>query len=408
MRQRYHQVYVFCLLAVLALSMQSCLGIGDNTGSNTNFQQATTTPNGTPIGVNTSEQAIFKGKIYFTIDRNLYVLDGNRNVKQLTHGMDVRDPAVSPDGKWIAFIVRHDDKNYSDLALMSAKGGSWRILCSGVGNYLPNPPYAPKSTAAWFAQPAWAPDSQHLLFLSDFQKEKWDPGVNAFLLDLMVFSNAINDPCPSQAKNVAFASYGDGGDRDPSYRPHRNEVVYTHFAYDSSQTKQVIQLLLTNPNTISTHPQIGYKPGVYEFDPSVALSPPTPDLTNMQPAFSPDGNSLAYIRRQDATHMALYSMSVPDGLTNGLKPTPDVEQKALAPYQQSSLILTSLYVSQPVWSPDGKQIAYLNYTNNVFNIWLANLKVDAKTRRYTMNGTPVQLTDAGGHLNADSRPFWTP
>src|SRR5438477_9346414 len=136
MRQRSIQVYRFCLLALLAMSMQSCLGIGDNTGStsNSNFKQATTTANGTPIGVNTSDQAIFKGKIYFTVDRNLYVLDGNRNVKLLTHGMDVRDPAVSPDRKWIAFIIRHDDKNYSDLALMSASGGPWRILCSGVGN----------------------------------------------------------------------------------------------------------------------------------------------------------------------------------------------------------------------------------------------------------------------------------
>ena len=413
MRQRYHQVYVFCLLAVLALSMQSCLGIGGNTGinSSTNFKQATTTSNGTSIGVNTSDQAIFKGKIYFTLDRNLYVLDGNRNIKQLTHGMDVRDPAVSPDGKWIAFIVRHDDKNYSDLVYMPTSGGPVKILCTGAGRYINNPPYpAPKSTSAWYAQPAWAPDSTHLLFLSDFQKEQWNPGVDAFLLDLMVFSISIHDSCPSQARNVAFASYGDGGDRDPSYRPHHNEVVYTHFAYDSSQTKQVIQILLTNPDTIATHPQMGYKPGVYEFDPAVALTPPTPDLTNMEPTFSPDGNSLAYIRRQDATHMALYIMRVPDGLTNGLKPTADIAQKALAPYQQSSLILTSLYVSQPIWSPDGKQIAYLNYTNNVFNIWLVNLSVNAKTGLYTMsnNSTPVQLTDAGGHLNADSRPFWTP
>jgi hypothetical protein len=39
-----------------------------------------------------------------------------------------------------------------------------------------------------------------------------------------------------------------------------------------------------------------------------------------------------------------------------------------------------------------------------------NLSFNAKAGLYTMNdkSTPVQLTDAGGHLNADSRPFWTP
>lgn len=409
MRQRYTLLYTWGLLAVLALSMQSCLGIGDNNSSNSsgNFKQTKTASDGPSIGVNTSDSAIFKGKIYFTLDRNLYVLDGSRQIKQLTHGLDVRDPAVSPDGKWIAFIIHHDDKNYSDLAYMPTGGGPVKILRSGAGQYILNPPYpAPKSTAAWYAQPAWAPDSRHLLFLSDFQKEVWNPGVDAFLLDLMVFSTSIDDP--THVTNVAFASYGDGGDRDASYRPHRNEVVFTHFAYDSSQTKQVIQIRLTNPDTIATHPQEGYKPGVYEFDPSLSLTPPTPNLANMEPAFSPDGNFLAYIRRQDATHMGLYIMPVPDGLTGDLKPTPDIEQKALVPYQKSSLILTSLYVSQPVWSPDGKQVAYLTYNNNAFNIWLANLTVDPKTGAYTMKDTPVQLTDAGGHLNADSRPFWTP
>jgi dipeptidyl aminopeptidase/acylaminoacyl peptidase len=391
--------------------MQSCLGIGNNTSSNSseNFKQTKTSSNGPSIGVNTSDQAIFKGKIYFTLDRNLYVLDGNRQIKQLTHGLDVRDPAVSPNGKWIAFVIHHDDKNYSDLAYMPISGGPVKILCTGVGTYVPNPPYpAPLSTAVWYAQPAWAPESNHLLFLSDFQKNVWNPGVDAFLLDLMVFSISINDSCPSHAKNVAFASYGDGGDRDPSYRPHRNEVIYTHYAYDSSQTKQVIQIFLTNPDTIATHPEMGYKPGVYEFDPAVALTPPTPDLANLEPAFSPDGNFLAYVRRLDATHMGLYIMPVADGLTGEPKPTPDIERKALASYQKSSLIVTSLYVSQPIWSPDGKQIAYLTYTNNAFNIWLANLTVDPKTGAYTMKETPVQLTDAGGHLNADSRPFWTP
>jgi dipeptidyl aminopeptidase/acylaminoacyl peptidase len=224
----------------------------------------------------------------------------------------------------------------------------------------------------------------------------------------MVFSISIDGSCPQDAKNVAFASYGDGGDRDPSYRPHHNEVVFTHFAYDSSQIKQVIQIRLTNPDTIATHPRMGYKPGLYEFDPAVSLTPGTPDLANLEPSFSPDGKFLAYIRRQDATHMGLYIMPVLDGLTSGLKPTPDIGQKALAPYQKSSLILSSLYVSQPVWSPDGKQIAYLTYTSSTFNIWLANLSIDPKTGAYTMKDGPVQLTDAGGHLNADSRPFWTP
>src|ERR1700730_10793219 len=89
------------LLLLMGLSLQSCLGIGD---SNNGFQTKTT--GGTQIGVNQTDQAIFQGKIYFTLNRSLNVLDGKHEIKDLTRRLDVRDPTVSPDGKWVAFIIR--------------------------------------------------------------------------------------------------------------------------------------------------------------------------------------------------------------------------------------------------------------------------------------------------------------
>jgi Tol biopolymer transport system component len=84
---------------------------------------------------------------------------------------------------------------------------------------------------------------------------------------------------------------------------------------------------------------------------------------------------------------------------------PTAIKAALAPYAKSSLIVSGQFISQPVWSPDGKQIAYLSYNNSEFDIWLANVSIDAKTSAYKMNGSPVQLTQGG--VDADSRPFWT-
>jgi len=223
---------------MLALSLQSCLGIGDNNGQ---FKSTSTGNNGNQIGINTTDQAVFKGKIYFTLDRNLYVVDGTRQLTQLTHGMEVRDPAVSPNGKWIAFIIHY--KDYSDLAYMPSSGGKPIILRTGTGSYVPNPGFPPKSTHHWYFQPSWAADSDHLLFLSDI--EKFYPksiGVDAFLLDLMIFSISIHSPTAFQ--EVAYSTYGDGGLRDPSYRPkHGDQIVYTNYKYDSgTKTHQVIQL----------------------------------------------------------------------------------------------------------------------------------------------------------------------
>jgi len=405
MEQKTMKKYIpwrtFFLLMLLALSVQSCLGIGSSTSQN--FKQVNT-GNG-QIQVNTGNNALFKGKIYFTQNRVLLSIDGSRNVNVLTPAKyDVRNPAVSPDGKWLAFIIRY--KYSSDLVYMPVNSTHWTVLRTGSGEYIPNPPYpAPKSTHKWYAEPSWAADSTHLLFLSDFEKLTVNPGVDSQLLDLQVFSISKNNP--GQAQEVAYAAYGDGGDSDPSYRPgpgHQNQVVFTRFQYDSSHTQQVIQIYLVDANYIATHPNAGYQAGVNLSDPAVALTPFTTSVSNMQPAFSPNGNELAYVRRIDATHMGIYVMPVANDITSNPS-SAAVQKTALAGYAKSTLLVSGQFVSQPVWSPDGKQIAYLNYANNEFNIWLANVSVDAKTGAYVMNGSPVPLTSGG--IDADSRPFWT-
>lgn len=421
--KRYIPWHLFLLLAVLAFSVQSCFWSGNS--SSGNFK-TTTTKSGKQIGVNQASQAVFKGKIYFTINRDLYVLDGTRTVTQLTHGIDVRDPAVSPDGKWIAFIERYYD--YSNLAIMPANGGAIRVLLSGNGHFFTvgTPPNTfTHNDYNWFAQPSWSPDSKSLIFLSDLQKNYFwanytygDLG-NDFdqspFLDMQVFTIPINNPPSKDAVMnygiVAYADYGDGGDRDPSYRPgHSNQIIYTHYTYDAkTKTQQVVQLYMENPTTIANNPSMHYHPGDPggSFDPSIAITPPSTAVTNIEPSFSPNGNFIAYIRNIDPTHMGMYVMPVPSSNITTDPNNPAMQKTALVPYQKSSLIASGEFVSQPVWSPDGKQIAYLAYTNNTFDIWLANVSLNTKTGAYTMQGSPIQLTSTNGGLDADSRPFWT-
>lgn len=397
---------MFLLLSLLALTLQSCLGIGGGSSSTPtgNFKSTNTGTGGQQIGVNTD--VLFKGKIYFTQGRNIFVLDGTRTLHQLTKGVDARDPAVSPDKKWIVFDTRY--KNYSDLVYIAAQGGPIHTIRTGNGHFYKDPidPAIIKNTFFWYEQPIWSPDGTNVIFLSDLQKNfDWyflgNPFNAAPFLDLQVFSLPFTSDATVKAQAIAYASYGDGGDRDEGLRPgYPNQLIYTHYGYDSTGTQQVIQIFLTDTTAIANHPR-QYSP---VKDAGVALTPT--NVQNIQPAISPDGNSVAYIRRESDGQMGLYIMPLPKQDVTSTPNDPNAMKTALAPYNLSSLIVKQQFVSQPFWSPDGKQIAYLTYTNNEFDIWLANLSLNQQTGRYSMQGSPSQLTTGG--VDGDSRPFWTP
>jgi len=174
------------LLLSLALILQGCLGIGDNSQKGNTI---TTNSNGNQVNI---VQNIFKGKIYFTIDHNLWVTDGKNNTRKIMTGGNIYDPAVSPNGKWIVVSTRN--KNSSDIAIMPVSGGTRHNLLSGSGSFYNDGGFI-KSSNHWFAQPAWSPDSAHILFLSDIEKEDWyaATGIDAPLLDLQVFPIHFNN-----------------------------------------------------------------------------------------------------------------------------------------------------------------------------------------------------------------------
>ncbi|MGH2479768.1 MAG: hypothetical protein ACRDHW_08955 [Ktedonobacteraceae bacterium] len=387
------------LLALVALSVQGCLGFGGGP----NGKQVGTGSNGQQVTV---KQDVFKGKFYLTIGHNLYAIRGDGTSQELVNTGNVYDPAVSPDGKSIAFIEK--SKQYSDLCMVSTTGGQVQMLRTGnLGGFYYNGPFV-HNHYYWYAQPAWSPDGSHLLFLSDLEKENWyqQTGIDAPMLDMQVFSIPINTPAV-KPQDVAYASFGDGGNRDESYRPgHPDEIVYTHYAYDAAtQTQQVIQLFLENPNTISQNPR-RYYPGAPGggFDPGIAITDgKTQDL---QPAFSPDGNTIAYVQRESDGQMSLDVMPVPPDNITQTPNDPNTEKLAVQTYQtQSSHLVSSLYVQQPVWSPDGKQLAYITYNGGGFDLWITNLSPNAKTGAYTTQGSPIQVTTGG--VDGDVRPVWT-
>jgi Tol biopolymer transport system component len=137
-------------------------------------------------------------------------------------------------------------------------------------------------------------------------------------------------------------------------------------------------------------------------DTGIAIT--TKNYQSIQPAYSPDGHYLAYVRTENITHTAIYVMSVATGVT-ATPNDPSTEQKALQPCQKSAKLLEGIYDSRPTWSPDGKQMAYLAEQNKELSIWVISLNFNATTGVYRIQGSPVQVTNSG--IDGDSRFSWS-
>ena len=90
--KRFISWVALLFLLFLTFFLQGCMSIGGNTIPN--GKTITTNSNGNQVSV---VQNLFKGKIYLTIDHNLWVTDGKNNTRKIMTGGNIYDPAVSPN-----------------------------------------------------------------------------------------------------------------------------------------------------------------------------------------------------------------------------------------------------------------------------------------------------------------------
>ena len=179
------------VLSALLLLVAAAFVAKDYFGIGSSGVQFATGSNGQAV---TEHQHTFSGNLYLTVGGNPYVLNGaDGTAHELVNTGNVMDPAVSPDGRWVASIEKY--QNYSDLCVLPTTGGKPRVLRSGNESFYNQGGFI-HNTYVWYAQPAWSPDGSTLLFLSDLEKEDWyrQTGQNAPLLDLQAFRVPLATP----------------------------------------------------------------------------------------------------------------------------------------------------------------------------------------------------------------------
>ena len=249
----------------------------------------------------------------------------------------VGDPQRSPDGKWVAYVVRsvdvEKDKNDSDLWMVSWDGTQTVRLTSG-----------PESESS----PRWSPDGRYLAFLaSRGTEDEKKKGSQIWLLDrlggeaqkLTEIEGGVSDYSWSpDSKKFVFAK----DDKDPADEPEKMEgwkrKTTPPIVLDRYHFKQDREGYLKR---FYTH--------VYVFDIATKRveQVTTGQFNDSSPAWSPDGTKIAFVSTRQG----------PDPDRHQNSDIYVVDAKAGAEPKQLTTYVGA-DVGRPSWSPDGQWIAY--------------------------------------------------
>ncbi len=270
---------------------------------------------------------------------------------------DVAQPELSPDGQWVAYSVRtrilKDDKNEQRLWMISTHGGDpVPLTAEGVSS----------------SHPRWSPDGKYLSFLSarnDAKNQVWlldrrggeaqrltevPQGVNDFEWspDSTRLVLILQDPKPEDA---AAAEAAKDKDKD---KPAPKPKTPPPFVIDRLQFKEDSAGYLDRRRT-----------HLYVLDVASKKSTQVTsgDFDDNEPAWSPDGKSLAFTSNRstpdpDRNYNSDIWVVAADNVARSAGASPDDKAAHLA-----KITTNPGSDRQAAWSPDGKWIAYVTQTD---------------------------------------------
>jgi Tol biopolymer transport system component len=236
-------------------------------------------------------------------------------------------PALSPNGDKIAFLS--DKSDYFDIYLMSAIDG--KIISKLVSGQKTGD----LEELHWLRPGiAWSPDSKYIAFAAKAGGE-----------------DALNIVDVKKRKIVRSMKFGLDGVFSPAWSPKDGEIAFAGLKHG------VCDLYAVNLET-------------------QALRKITDDVfSDLEPAYSPDGSRIAFVSdrgnlnaatlpenfkiwRADYRNLDIYLVDAKGTAAGG-----KIEQITDTPYFEKT----------PVFSPDGKMLAFTSDRSGIYNIYLHNL-----------------------------------
>jgi len=292
----------------------------------------------------------------------------------------VGDPQLSPDGKWVAYTVStidlEKDKRDTDIWMVNWEGGEEvRLTSSPDGE----------------TRPRWSPDNRYLAFLaSRGDEEQKKKGAQVWLLDrrggeaqqLTDVKGGVSDYAwsPDGKKLVLVVNDPDPND-DPEKKEGWKRKTKPPIVIDRYHFKQDRQGYLGN---LHEH--------LWVFDLEKRQGEPITSgpYDERSPTWSPDGTRIAFVSKR-----------APDPDRSGDTNVYIIEAKPGAEPRQVTTF-AGPDGGQPVWSPDGQWIAYLQGDEPKFYAYHLN-----KLAVVPAAGGTARLLTARLDRAVDSPVCWT-
>jgi TolB protein len=296
------------------------------------------------------------------------------NLRYLTTGLD---PALSPDGQWVAFArwETSQDGALGSLWLINVDGTGERVLMTNV--------YNPRT-------PVWSPDGSQIALAfqnggrPNFERkcsgerpprDAVDIDVNREGRDDVVYCyTQLPDPHWSlRLVNVATGLHQDLPGDFYSLSPTWNASNSQQLVYNGEAG--LVNLDLTTHKTSAL----------------------TLDINDHSPVFSPDGSRIALNYRQD-DHWEIHLLNVgcaslPEGCNNWRVRLTETSYLDWVQQELNGETPYSYNNAAPAWSPDGSQIAFLTDRTGRWEIWV--MQADGSNQRTlfpagVLDGIPLQ------------------
>lgn len=285
----------------------------------------------------------------------------------------VSDPQISPDGKWIAYVVSTPDMeanhSVSNIWLVPATGGEERQITRGGSDN----------------RPRWSPDGQRIAFLSSrdgaqqvyaisvsggeasrltflstgADNEVWSPNGG-----WMAFTSRVYPDCRDDACNKARA---EAAEKDKVKAHIAERLLYRHWTDWADGTRSHLFVTATANGTPRD-----LTPGADYDVPPFSLGAPEAI------AFSPDSEEICFTANTDrdealSTNGDLFTFQIGDTAAG-----------SAAPEAPKRITTNKGDDWGPVYSPDGKWIAYRSqvtsgYESDRWELKLYNRKTGAHT-----------------------------